>query len=88
MGRDIAYDCWSCDLICAASSPDAYRINLEQVFGCPLSVGVCWYDSCLYRGKRKIRKLSSKRGPSKRKVHYSLLSIASVFVFGVITIQK
>lgn len=30
MGRDIAYDCWSCDLICAASSPDAYRINLEQ----------------------------------------------------------
>ncbi|KAA8517258.1 hypothetical protein F0562_017490 [Nyssa sinensis] len=30
MGRDIAYDCWSCDLICAASSPDLYRINLEQ----------------------------------------------------------
>ncbi|KAI8559179.1 hypothetical protein RHMOL_Rhmol04G0153000 [Rhododendron molle] len=30
MGRDIAYDCWSCDLICAASSPDVYRINLEQ----------------------------------------------------------
>nr|CAD1830273.1 unnamed protein product [Ananas comosus var. bracteatus] len=22
MGRDIAYDCWSCDLLCAASSPD------------------------------------------------------------------
>lgn len=36
MGRDIAYDSWSCDLICAASSPDVYRINLEQVFGCPL----------------------------------------------------
>ncbi|KAJ0865366.1 putative transcription factor WD40-like family [Helianthus annuus] len=30
MGRDILYDCWSCDLICAASSPDLYRINLEQ----------------------------------------------------------
>eukprot|EP00257_Ricinus_communis_P005506 XP_002519773.2 nucleolar protein 10 [Ricinus communis] len=30
MGRDIAYDCWSCDLLCAASSPDLYRINLEQ----------------------------------------------------------
>ncbi|KAL9996885.1 putative transcription factor WD40-like family [Helianthus debilis subsp. tardiflorus] len=30
MGRDIIYDCWSCDLICAASSPDLYRINLEQ----------------------------------------------------------
>ncbi|KAL8459694.1 hypothetical protein ACS0TY_036152 [Phlomoides rotata] len=30
MGRDIAYDCWSCDIICAASSPDLYRINLEQ----------------------------------------------------------
>ncbi|KAJ4776605.1 Embryo sac development arrest 7 [Rhynchospora pubera] len=30
MGRDIAYDCWSCDLLCAASSPDIYRINLEQ----------------------------------------------------------
>ncbi|KAI3460683.1 hypothetical protein Pfo_017346 [Paulownia fortunei] len=30
MGRDIAYDCWSCDVICAASSPDLYRINLEQ----------------------------------------------------------
>lgn len=30
MGRDIAYDCWSCDLICVASSPDLYRINLEQ----------------------------------------------------------
>ncbi|KAI3691172.1 hypothetical protein L2E82_49391 [Cichorium intybus] len=30
MGRDILYDNWSCDLICAASSPDLYRINLEQ----------------------------------------------------------
>ncbi|XP_077248557.1 embryo sac development arrest 7 [Tasmannia lanceolata] len=30
MGRDIAYDRWSCDLLCAASSPDLYRINLEQ----------------------------------------------------------
>ncbi|TYJ12356.1 hypothetical protein E1A91_A11G344000v1 [Gossypium mustelinum] len=30
MGRNIAYDCWSCDLLCAASSPDLYRINLEQ----------------------------------------------------------
>ncbi|KAL5546575.1 hypothetical protein UlMin_006262 [Ulmus minor] len=30
MGRDILYDCWSCDLLCAASSPDLYRINLEQ----------------------------------------------------------
>ncbi|KAL0404824.1 UNVERIFIED_CONTAM: Nucleolar protein 10 [Sesamum radiatum] len=29
-GRDIAYDSWSCDIICAASSPDLYRINLEQ----------------------------------------------------------
>ncbi|KAG9138961.1 hypothetical protein Leryth_007584 [Lithospermum erythrorhizon] len=35
MGRDIAYDSWSCDLLCAASSPDLYRINLEQ--GCFLS---------------------------------------------------
>ncbi|PIA33377.1 hypothetical protein AQUCO_04100065v1 [Aquilegia coerulea] len=30
MGRDMAYDSWSCDLLCAASSPDLYRINLEQ----------------------------------------------------------
>ncbi|KAF7804019.1 nucleolar protein 10 [Senna tora] len=30
MGRDMEYDCWSCDLLCAASSPDLYRINLEQ----------------------------------------------------------
>eukprot|EP01018_Ginkgo_biloba_P008604 Gb_40390 [translate_table: standard] len=30
MGRDIVYDRWSCDLLCAASSPDLYRINLEQ----------------------------------------------------------
>ncbi|KAL9273138.1 Nucleolar protein 10-like protein [Drosera capensis] len=30
MGRDIEYDCWSCDILCAASSPDLYRINLAQ----------------------------------------------------------
>ncbi|WZZ66399.1 hypothetical protein YC2023_077769 [Brassica napus] len=30
MGRDLTYDNRSCDLICAASSPDLYRINLEQ----------------------------------------------------------
>ncbi|XP_018445265.1 uncharacterized protein LOC108817149 isoform X2 [Raphanus sativus] len=30
MGRDMTYDKWSCDLLCAASSPDLYRINLEQ----------------------------------------------------------
>ncbi|GAU42504.1 hypothetical protein TSUD_101180 [Trifolium subterraneum] len=30
MGRDITYDHWSCDLLCAASSPELYRINLEQ----------------------------------------------------------
>ncbi|KAK4804898.1 hypothetical protein SAY86_004715 [Trapa natans] len=30
MGRDIEYDNWTCDLLCAASSPDLYRINLEQ----------------------------------------------------------
>ncbi|KAJ4958993.1 hypothetical protein NE237_026104 [Protea cynaroides] len=30
MGRDMAFDSWSCDLLCAASSPDLYRINLEQ----------------------------------------------------------
>ncbi|KAF8114741.1 hypothetical protein N665_0034s0080 [Sinapis alba] len=30
MGRDMAYDKWSCDLLCAASSPDLYRINMEQ----------------------------------------------------------
>ncbi|KAL3616092.1 hypothetical protein CASFOL_040386 [Castilleja foliolosa] len=30
MGRDIAYDSGYCDVICAASSPDLYRINLEQ----------------------------------------------------------
>ncbi|KAL5726504.1 hypothetical protein ACHQM5_009543 [Ranunculus cassubicifolius] len=30
MGRDTAYDPWSCDLLCAASSPDLYRINLDQ----------------------------------------------------------
>ncbi|XP_073354024.1 uncharacterized protein [Aegilops tauschii subsp. strangulata] len=31
MGRELAYDCWSCDLLCAASSPDLYRINFELV---------------------------------------------------------
>lgn len=30
MGRDMEYDSWSCDLLCAASSPDLYRINLKQ----------------------------------------------------------
>ncbi|KAJ0255427.1 Embryo sac development arrest 7 [Hirschfeldia incana] len=30
MGRDMTYDNRSCDLLCAASSPDLYRINLEQ----------------------------------------------------------
>ncbi|CAN7052138.1 unnamed protein product [Brassica rapa subsp. trilocularis] len=30
MGRDLTYDNQSCDLLCAASSPDLYRINLEQ----------------------------------------------------------
>ncbi|CAF2171592.1 unnamed protein product [Brassica rapa] len=30
MGRDLTYDNRSCDLLCAASSPDLYRINLEQ----------------------------------------------------------
>ncbi|ERN19337.1 nucleolar protein 10 [Amborella trichopoda] len=38
MGRSMAYDRWSCDLLCAASSPDLYRINLEQgCFLAPLS---------------------------------------------------
>uniref|UniRef100_A0A1J3J997 Nucleolar protein 10 n=1 Tax=Noccaea caerulescens TaxID=107243 RepID=A0A1J3J997_NOCCA len=38
MGRDMTYDSWSCDLLCAASSPDLYRINLEQGrFLAPLS---------------------------------------------------
>lgn len=30
MGRAMAYDRASCDLLCAASSPQIYRINLEQ----------------------------------------------------------
>lgn len=30
MGRDITYDCGSCDLLCAGSSPDLFRINLAQ----------------------------------------------------------
>ncbi|KAL5726458.1 hypothetical protein ACHQM5_009500 [Ranunculus cassubicifolius] len=34
MGRDTAYDPWSCDLLCAASSPDLYRINLLIIYHC------------------------------------------------------
>lgn len=30
MGRDLCYDRWSCDLLLAASSPEVYRLNLEQ----------------------------------------------------------
>ncbi|KAK9740743.1 hypothetical protein RND81_03G057300 [Saponaria officinalis] len=30
MGRNMIYDPSSCDLLCAASSPDLYRINLSQ----------------------------------------------------------
>lgn len=30
MGRNIEFDSWSADLICAASSPDVYRISLQQ----------------------------------------------------------
>ncbi|KAG2324899.1 hypothetical protein Bca52824_007627 [Brassica carinata] len=30
MGSDMTYDNRSCDLLCAASSPDLYRISLEQ----------------------------------------------------------
>ncbi|XP_022933434.1 nucleolar protein 10 [Cucurbita moschata] len=30
MGRNIEYDNWSADLLCAASSPDVYRISLQQ----------------------------------------------------------
>ncbi|BBN17361.1 ribosome biogenesis protein ENP2 [Marchantia polymorpha subsp. ruderalis] len=30
MGRDLSYDCWSCDLLVAASSQEIYRLNLEQ----------------------------------------------------------
>ncbi|KAL2613245.1 hypothetical protein R1flu_024937 [Riccia fluitans] len=30
MGRDLTYDCWSCDLLVGASSPEIYRLNLEQ----------------------------------------------------------
>ncbi|KAK7301860.1 hypothetical protein RJT34_12736 [Clitoria ternatea] len=33
MGRDMTYDCWSYDLLCATSSPNLYRINLEQLHG-------------------------------------------------------
>ena len=31
MGRDLCYDRWSCDLLLSASSPEVYRLNLEQV---------------------------------------------------------
>ncbi|XP_024523152.1 nucleolar protein 10 [Selaginella moellendorffii] len=38
MGRDLAYDKWSCDLLVAASSPEIYCLNLEQGrFLAPLS---------------------------------------------------
>lgn len=30
VGRNIAFDYWSADLLCAASSPDLYRISLQQ----------------------------------------------------------
>lgn len=30
MGRDLCYDRWSCDLLLSASSPEVYRLNLEQ----------------------------------------------------------
>ncbi|XP_022971181.1 nucleolar protein 10 isoform X2 [Cucurbita maxima] len=30
MGRNIEYDNWSADLLCAASSPDVYRISLQR----------------------------------------------------------
>lgn len=29
-GRALTYDRWSCDLLVAASSPEVYRLNLEQ----------------------------------------------------------
>lgn len=46
MGRDMVYDCWSCDLLCAASSPDIYRINLEQVL---VLYNCCYYiHTCVY----------------------------------------
>ncbi|KAK9740728.1 hypothetical protein RND81_03G056000 [Saponaria officinalis] len=32
MGRNMIYDPSSCDLLCAASSPDLYRINLSQSY--------------------------------------------------------
>ncbi|MFS7889277.1 putative nucleolar protein 10/Enp2 [Helianthus anomalus] len=47
MGRDIIYDCWPCDLICAASSPDLYRINLEQVICQTHSLFICYYEMLL-----------------------------------------
>lgn len=49
MGRDMAYDCWSCDLLCAASSSDLYRINLEQVCSCDVRSILLpsFYFSCI-----------------------------------------
>ncbi|XP_026380050.1 uncharacterized protein LOC113274854 isoform X4 [Papaver somniferum] len=35
MGRDLVYDPWSWDLLCAASSSELYRINLEQEVTAP-----------------------------------------------------
>ncbi|KAG8479720.1 hypothetical protein CXB51_029216 [Gossypium anomalum] len=49
MGRDIAYDCWSCDLLCAASSPDLYRINLEQ------ESPTAWEDPSIMLHKSNLR---------------------------------
>lgn len=48
MGRALAFDRSSCDLFCAASSPQVYRLNLEQVrTACCLllTLGVI---SCMY----------------------------------------
>ena len=50
MGRDIAYDHWSCDLLCAASSPDLYRINLEQVFIIMLCLHIIFIELLLCLG--------------------------------------
>ena len=50
MGRDIAYDHWSCDLLCAASSPDLYRINLKQVFIIMLCLHIIFIELLLCLG--------------------------------------
>ena len=50
MGRDIAYDHWSCDLLCAASSPDLYRINLEQVLIIMLCLHIIFIEMLLCLG--------------------------------------